>query len=588
MKLSSIVKYFFPIVINREAHGLFPAVLVMLLLLSPPLSGQEGSQKPSKSVALEAWEKGNYETAYEHYNGLLLLYSRDPLYRYFTGACLVSLQRDIPRAIDLLGSAINSSVRVKSVPDDVWFWYGRALQMNGDFALATDAYDRFIKSAGRRIAQEYSVQSFIDQCDAGRGAISPLQARSEATGPGKREGTEQGAGSMEQGARSMEQGARSMEQGAGSKGHSPVGEQVEQGARGTEQGAISGERRADIAGIKEKDRENINTSVPREYEALLAEAVKIQHEADSLGTIAEGARRDMEETDPERAEGRQQIAEAAAKEAARRQEEADNLFLKLEGKSTPPQAQPAEKLQPQKAHIYSRFEVKQSPAYSNGNPVPIDIRMPAGLIYTIQIAAFKNPPDPALFKGLYPVFGKLKQETGITFYYTGLFRRIEDARQALPKTRGAGFPDAFVIALMDDTRVSMERAAILENEWAGRPLPGEPGDEDVIKPAEPSDTVAVGTLTFRAEVMRLDKPAKTELIDKLTLLAGARGLDIIKNNNDETVFLIGNFITFDSADDYVSLLIRNGYSSARVTAYVGRYEIPVEAAKELIKKLPDD
>jgi len=572
MKLSSIVKYFFPIVINREAHGLLLTVLIMLLLASPPLSGQDGNQRPSRDVARDAWERGNYETAYEHYNGLLLLYSRDPLYRYYTGACLVNLQRDIPRAIELLGSAINSSVKVKSVPDDVWFWYGRALQMNGDFARATDAYDKFSKTAGRRIAQEYGVQTFIDQCDSGRGAIDLGHARilqpAEAQA---RQAGEQGARSKEQGARSKEHGARSMEQ----------------GAQGIDQGAVSGERRTESGEIKEKGRDNINADVPREYEALLAEAVKTQHEADSLALIAEGTRRDLEAA-PEKDERQQQRTEEIEKQAAGRQEEADNLFMKLEGQKTLPPTLPEEKVQPQQAHVYSRFELRPSPSYSTGNPVPIDIKLPAGLVYTIQIAAFKNSLDPMLFKGLFPVFGKLKQETGITFYYTGLFRRIEDARQALPKARSAGFPDAFIIALMDDTRVSMERAAILENEWAGRPLPGEPGDEEDLKTVEPADTVAVGTLSFRAEVMRLDKPAKPELIEKLTLLAGARGLDIIKNNNDETVFLIGNFITFDSADEYVSLLIRNGYSSARVVAYVGRYEIPVEAAKELIKRLPND
>ncbi|MCK7542025.1 MAG: hypothetical protein MZV63_69630 [Marinilabiliales bacterium] len=98
------------------------------------------------------------ELAYEHYNGLLLLYSRDPLYKYYTGACLVKMERDIPQAVTLLGSAINSSVNVKSVPDDVWFYYGRALQMNGAFAQALEAYDRFAKGAGRKVAAEYEVR----------------------------------------------------------------------------------------------------------------------------------------------------------------------------------------------------------------------------------------------------------------------------------------------------------------------------------------------------------------------------------------------------------------------------------------------
>ena len=88
--------------------------------------------------------------------------------------------------------------------------------------------------------------------------------------------------------------------------------------------------------------------------------------------------------------------------------------------------------------------------------------------------------------------------------------------------------------------------------------------------------------------MRIDKPVKPEVVQKIEVLAGNRGLDMVKNSNGETVFLIGNFITFESADEYVSLLVRNGYSSARVAAYVDRQEIPVEAARELVNKMPDD
>ena len=561
MKLSSIVKYFFPRVINREGHGLFPAILVLLVLSSPPVLCQENAQRPSRNVAQDAWDRGNYETAYDQFNGLLLLYSRDPLYKYYTGACLVKLERDTPRAIELLGSAINSSVKVKSVPDDVWFWYGRALQMNGNFAQATEAFDKFTKAAGKRMAQEYKVTEYLDQCDSGVGAISMEHARIShpaEMSPAKREGTEQRGASGDRRAESPEQSAESI-----------------------------GQRTA-IEDEKQAGRVNSSTDVPDDYETVLAEAVKIQHQADSLALIAEGARRDLEEAVPERAEEHQQITEEIEKRAADKQGEADDLFVRLEEQNEQPELIPEKKVQPQRPQILSRFGVKQSQAYTSNNPVPIDIDLPAGLVYTVQIAAFRNPPDPALFKGLFPVYGKLKQETGITFYYTGLFRRIEDARQALPSARGAGFPDAFIIALLDDTRVSMERAAILENEWGGQPLPGEPGDEEETATVESADAMLVGTLSFRAEVMRLDKPAKPELMEKLTLLAGTRGLDTIKNNNDETVLLIGNFITFDSAEDYVSLLIRNGYSSARVAAYVGKYEIPVEAAKELIKKLPDD
>ena len=86
------------------------------------------------------------------------------------------------------------------------------------------------------------------------------------------------------------------------------------------------------------------------------------------------------------------------------------------------------------------------------------------MIYTIQIAAFRNDVAPALFKGLNPVFGKRRQGSGAIYYYTGLFRRLDDARNALPQAKGAGFPDAFVIAMMDGVQVSMERAALFQGE----------------------------------------------------------------------------------------------------------------------------
>jgi len=116
-------------------------------------------------------------------------------------------------------------------------------------------------------------------------------------------------------------------------------------------------------------------------------------------------------------------------------------------------------------------------------------------------------------------------------------------------------------------------------------LPAPEGQFSEKKNITSADALPVGTLTFRAEAVRLKKPFKPEVIEKMELLAGIRGLDMIENTRDETVFLIGNFITFESADEYVSLLIRNGYSTAKVAAYVGLQEIPVEAAKELLNRI---
>ncbi len=573
MKISSYTKYLRLRVINTGVPWVVAVIVVLLLMPAKPLLAQNAVMKPSKVEAQAAWDRGDYEKAFNHFNGLLLMYTRDPLYQYYTGASLVKLERDIQRAVTLLSSAINSSVNIKSVPDEVWFYYGRALQMSGSFSQAIDAYERFSKNAGKKVAAGYELQGYIDQCKAGDGALGsarPEPGKPEATRPepGKPEAVRTEAAKPETarpeaGKPETARTEAAKPETARTEVSRPAATTAEQ-ARGTLPVV-----RGDTSGI------------PEEQFRLLGEA--LEH--------------------PERA---------------------DSLLLALERKSAnTEEVPPLKPEQVQETGRLSLFELKEGQVYNEASPVPVEPVMPEGLIYTIQIAAFRNMVAPSLFKGLFPVFGKRRQGSDVVYYYTGLFRRLDDARHALPEARGGGFNDAFIIAMMDGTQVSMERAALLEKEWGSRALPvtsAFPEGKTTGGPASASKAVAgsvtatrtgagsgsavktsageneshtdqpalAGTLSFRAEVMRISKPVKPDVIQKIEALAGSRGLEMIKNSDGETVFLIGNFITFESADDYVSLLIRNGYSEARVAAWVGMHEIPVEAAKELLKKMPDD
>jgi hypothetical protein len=562
MKLSSIAENLWLRVINTAAFRIVSLVTVAFILTTEVMTTQDGGVRPSKSEAQAAWNKGSYELAYEHYNGLLLLYSRDPLYKYYTGACLVKMEHDIARAVTLLESAINSSVYVKSVPDDVWFYYGRALQLNGSFAPATEAYGSFARATGKKVAAEYEVQTYIDQCSRGQGAFSPVATGAAATATSPAASTT-----------------------ATSPVSTPATTKPATPETTGKSQTLPGDPKPPAGEIANKPPDPAASSMPPAFEAAshpqvppasdlpveyataIAEALRLQHEADSVLQTA---------------------GDTAG--SATLQARADSIFITLEANEATPSGkrEPAEPEMLPPAHLFSDFEVRPSPAYSDKNPVAVDFSIPPGLVYTVQIAAFKNPVAPSLFKNLYPVFGGIRAGSDATYYCTGLFRRLEDVQQALPTARGAGFPDAFVIAMMDGIQVSMERACELEKQWGAIPLPG----KDVLIPENDGNgavsALPVGTLSFRAEVMRISKPVKPEVIEKIELLSGTRGLDMVKNSDGETVFLIGNFITFESADEYVSLLIRNGYSTARVAAYVGMKEIPVEAALELLNKLPDD
>ena len=80
-------------------------------------------------------------------------------------------------------------------------------------------------------------------------------------------------------------------------------------------------------------------------------------------------------------------------------------------------------------------------------------------------------------------------------------------------------------------------------------------------------------------------PLTEEAVVELRKMAGDRGMDIMQLQNSEISYLIGKFITFESADEYANLLKRNCYWEAQVAAWLGRKEIPVETAKQLFDNL---
>jgi hypothetical protein len=204
----------------------------------------------------------------------------------------------------------------------------------------------------------------------------------------------------------------------------------------------------------------------------------------------------------------------------------------------------------------------------------IDGEAPDGLIYRIQIGVFSKSVAPSYFKGITPIYAFKVAGTENKSYYAGMFRRNADAGKALLKVRSAGFKDAFVVALSGNTRVSADRAAIMEKEWENKPL--------LTISQSPADTVPP-TLLFRVEAVRSLKPLKDDVVEGIKKVAGNRGLDIQPIDNGSTSYLIGKFITFDSAAEYADILIRNGYREARVVAFLGKKEIPVETAKQLVK-----
>jgi hypothetical protein len=121
---------------------------------------------------------------------------------------------------------------------------------------------------------------------------------------------------------------------------------------------------------------------------------------------------------------------------------------------------------------------------------------------------------------------------------------------------------------------------MMEKEWSNKPFLYIENGVNETK----ADTITP-TLTFRVEVARSLKPLKEDILDGIRKAAGNRGLDIITLEDGKIDYLIGNFITFETAAEYSDLLKRNGYKDAQVVAWLGKKEIPVDTARKLFDKL---
>jgi hypothetical protein len=124
--------------------------------------------------------------------------------------------------------------------------------------------------------------------------------------------------------------------------------------------------------------------------------------------------------------------------------------------------------------------------------------------------------------------------------------------------------------------VSTDRAVQLEKEWGKKPFIS----IEKSLPQSKADTIPP-TLMFRIEISRSVKPLKDDAVESIRKMAGNKGMDVQTLEDGKIAYLIGKFITFETAAEYCDLLKRNGYKEAQVVAWLGKKEIPIETARQL-------
>jgi tetratricopeptide (TPR) repeat protein len=110
----------------------------------------------------------------------------------------------------------------------------------------------------------------------------------------------------------------------------------------------------------------------------------------------------------------------------------------------------------------NRFDILENSPYSASSPIPMDVEIPSGTYYRIQLGAFSTPVSQDSFSGISPITGETMVERGIIKYYAGKFSRYADASLALTDIRSMGYEDAFIVSWYNGVKVTTGRAKQLE------------------------------------------------------------------------------------------------------------------------------
>ena len=103
------------------------------------------------------------------------------------------------------------------------------------------------------------------------------------------------------------------------------------------------------------------------------------------------------------------------------------------------------------------FIFTQKQVYSDANPIPFNPKIPNGLIFKVQVGAFRNPIPQDLFKGFAPISAERVRDD-ITRYRVGYFKTFESANKAKNQIRLLGYSDAFVVSINNGERIKLNEA----------------------------------------------------------------------------------------------------------------------------------
>ena len=222
--------------------------------------------------------------------------------------------------------------------------------------------------------------------------------------------------------------------------------------------------------------------------------------------------------------------------------------------------------------------------YPAATKLPVLSSSPSGLVFRVQVGAFRKPVAVDKFREFSPVSGEVLAN-GLTVYLAGYFNNTASALTARKEIRKIGYADAFVVAYCDGKRISIAEARALEQ--SGRCVPKSQIElsNEVAKLFEtidiiPNDNLAIEKedIFYTVQVGVYNKKINIEQ------LPGIVELEAFQSPNGQYRYSSGKFLSLDDAKIRKADIVTKGITDAYIVAYRNGNRIDLNLAKVLIEQ----
>ena len=244
------------------------------------------------------------------------------------------------------------------------------------------------------------------------------------------------------------------------------------------------------------------------------------------------------------------------------------------------------------------FEVsqKRSSPPSEETPVPMNVKAPSGLVYRVQIGAFRKPLQTNIYSQFTPVSGEL-QSNGLTVYMAGYFNNSTKAVNARKEIQALGYSDAFIIAYCNGKKLTLGEARQLEER-------GEcisKGDNEFLVEISKNTREALSaqktnpninnstaseidtkSLFFTVQIGVYNKP-----INEKEKFPGLSEINSTVSPKKQIRYSTGKFLEINLAKERKNEAVQSGISDAFIVAYYQGERITIAQANELLAKNKD-